>query len=311
MVASQQLGANQQTDVFVVGQNGGLNTFWSENGGAWNGPVAIGPAGTLRRGANLAVSQQFGAPDQTDVFVVDTKGTLVVYWVQSAGSWGGPVPITPTGFAGSGAPIVAGQQFGIADQTDVFLVDKTGQLNVFWVIGTGPWGGYATVGPPGLADTDSKTHLAATLHSGTTDRTDLFLVDKKGQINLFWVEGAGSWSSGETIGPAGLAPSGAPLAASIHYGVAGQTDVYVVDNNGRLNVFSAIGNGPWTGQTVGPAGVAPPGAAVVASPQYGVDGQTDVFVMSTIGSQYPGWPMVFSTNGQNPWFGPRALVYEI
>jgi hypothetical protein len=58
----------------------------------------------------------------------------------------------PTTIGGSeyyaGAPLVATQQFGRPfPQTDVFVVDRTGHLNVFWAIG-----GHTSEGPAKTTD---------------------------------------------------------------------------------------------------------------------------------------------------------------
>jgi polygalacturonase len=98
----------------------------------------------------LAASQQFGANNQTDVFLVDTNGQLNVFWVQGEGAWNGPVKIGPAGFAPAGLGLAASQQFGANSQTDVFLVDRNGQVNVFWVQREGPWNGPVKIGPAGL-----------------------------------------------------------------------------------------------------------------------------------------------------------------
>jgi len=81
--------------VFVRENNGQLNVFWVDNSGAWGGPVKIGPKGLATPGAFVAASQQFGATNQTDLFVINETGTNgpgwpMVCWVQNAGGWGGP-----------------------------------------------------------------------------------------------------------------------------------------------------------------------------------------------------------------------------
>jgi len=93
LAASNQFGIPDQTDVFVVDNNGVLNVAWVNGGGNWNGPVGISPAGLFSPGAAVAASNQFGIPDQTDVFVVDNNGVLNVAWVNGGGNWNGPIPI--------------------------------------------------------------------------------------------------------------------------------------------------------------------------------------------------------------------------
>ncbi|HEU0316322.1 MAG TPA: hypothetical protein VFR49_03270, partial [Solirubrobacteraceae bacterium] len=115
-------------------------------GGAWSGPVRISPTGIARPGAPVAASNQFGIPNQTDVFFVDTAGALNVAWVVGGGKWGGPGRIGAVGVAPSGATVAASNQFGIGNQTDVFLIDRTGALNVAWVNAAGAWHGPVPIG---------------------------------------------------------------------------------------------------------------------------------------------------------------------
>jgi hypothetical protein len=81
------------------------------------------------------------------------------------------------------------------------------------------------------------------------------------------------------------------VASSAQYGVDGQTDVFTVGPDGQLKVAWVLGGGAWSGPAgIGPAGLFPAGAAVTASPQYGVDGQTDVFTGGpTANSRSPGF----------------------
>jgi hypothetical protein len=313
LAASQQFGANQQTGLFVVDQYGNLQTFWTEAGGPWNGPVLIGKgAGS---GQVLAVSQQFGAPNQTDVFLVDKNGTLNVYWVQSAGQWQGPVLVGPASHAPKHAPLAVSQQFGAPDQTDVFVVDNTGALTVFWIQATNPWSAPVAISKSGVFP--AKAHIAVSRQFGAPDQTDVFAIDKDGQLTAYWVQGTGEWGGPVAIGPKGLAPAGAPVAASQHFGQPDQTDVYVVDKSGTLNVFSVQGTGPWSsGAKIGPAGLAPTGEQrtggdyVAACQQFGVPGQTDVFVINQTGVGGPGWPTVLWEDGGG-WSGPGALQTQV
>lgn len=251
LAASQQFGANQ-TDVFLVDKNGQLNVFWVAGEEAWNGPVKIGPAGNAPAGAYIAASGQFGA-NQTDVFLLDKNGQLNVFWVVGEGAWNGPVKIGTAGNAPAGGYIAASQQFG-ANQTDVFVVDETGQLNVFWVVGEGAWNGPVKIGPAGVASAGS--FVAASQQFGA-NQTDVFLLDKNGQLNVFWVVGEGAWNGPLKIGPAGIASTGGLLATSQQFG-ANQTDVFLLDRNGQLNIFWVVGEGGWNGPLTRPD-PAPPG----------------------------------------------------
>jgi hypothetical protein len=141
VVSSNQFGIANQTDVFRVAPNGAVEVFWVQGGGVWNGPLAISPANTAPPGAHLAVSAQFGVPNQTDVFVVANNGAANVLWVQGAGNWNGPLAISPASTAPAGAPLAVSNQFGIPNQTDVFVVAINDATSVLWVPGAGAWNG--------------------------------------------------------------------------------------------------------------------------------------------------------------------------
>jgi hypothetical protein len=145
-----------RTDVFMVDNLGAVIVFSVIDGlwhpfsttppsGVWHLPAAISAAGFSPPGAPLAASRQFGTDDdQTDVFVVDNEGALNVFWVVEGRRWNGPERISNPGFAPAGAPLAASRQFGTDDdQTDVFVVDNEGALNVFWVVEGRRWNGPA------------------------------------------------------------------------------------------------------------------------------------------------------------------------
>jgi hypothetical protein len=228
-------------------------------------------------GSGIAASEQF-AFNQTDVFSVDQNGQLNVSWVDNAGEWQGPMALGPTGVANPGSNVAVSRQFGL-NQTDVFLIDKNGQLRVYWVDNWGGWQGPETLGPAGVAPAGCP--LAACQQFGLT-QTDVFVIDNNGQLRVYWVDGGGSWQGPETLGPAGVANPGSPIAVSQQFGLT-QTDVFVIDKNGQLRVYWVDGGGGWQGpETLGPAGVANPGSYLAASQQFGLT-QTDVFVIDKNG----------------------------
>ncbi len=275
LAVSQQIGLNQ-TDVFLVDKTGQLNVFYVVDGLAWGGPVKIGPAGHAPSGAFVAASQQFGTNvagkpvNQTDVFLLDNNGQLNVFYVLQGGAWSAGGTIGPAGMAAPGGYLAASQQFGL-QQTDVFLVDKTGQLNVFWVYESGPWAGPLKIGPAGYAP--AGAYVAASQQFGANaqgkpvSQTDVFLIDNSGQLSVFYTVGAGAWSQGGTIGPAGIGKPGGYLAATQQFGIP-QTDVVFNDVNGRLNVFWVYESGPWGGPEVMADPVAPPSQGLGSNYNY-------------------------------------------
>jgi len=301
VAASQQFGLTQ-TDVFAVNQNGQLTVNWVAGAGEWQGPLEIGPTNYAPVGCSLTASQQFGLT-QTDVFLVNNSGQLAVYWVFDAGVWGGPGGIGPTGIAPAGCPVAASQQIGL-NQTDVFLFDHNGQLNVYWVDNAGAWGGPGKIGPAGVANPGS--YVAASRQFGL-NQTDVFFVDKNGQLNVCWVDNAGAWGGPGKIGPAGIAPAGCPVAASQQIGL-NQTDVFLFDHNGQLNVYWVDNAGAWGGPgKIGPAGVANPGSHVAASQQFGLS-QTDVFFLDKNGQLNVNWVVNAGAWGGPGKIGPAGIA---
>ncbi len=221
-----------------------------------------------RTSSTVATSPQFDDGDQTDVFRVAADGTLEVDWVLGGGNWNGPLAISAAGFAPAGAQVVAINQFGLTDQTDVFVVDKTGTVQVFWVQGNGNWNGPLAVSAAGVAP--AGTALAASNQFGLASQTDVFVVDKTGTLDTYYVDGGGNWNGPHAISPAGTAPAGAALAVSNQFGLAGQTDLLVVDSVGTVDVYWVVDAGNWAGPVaMSAAGVAPAGAALAASNQFG------------------------------------------
>jgi hypothetical protein len=242
VVASQQFGLNQ-TDVFAADKNGQLEVFWAGGGGAWQGPQKIG-APVFESGSYgfLAVGRQVGL-NQTDVFLVDETGQLDEFWVNGGGAWQGPKKIGPVRLAEAQfTPISVSQQVGL-NQTDIFLIDNTGQLDVFYAVGGGAWEGPVKIGVSGLFVSDS--HVAASQQFGL-NQTDVFAVDANGQFDVFWVDGGGSWGGPQDIGSMGLANA---MAVSRQIGL-NQTDVFMIDQWENLNAFWVDGGGAWKGPLV-------------------------------------------------------------
>jgi hypothetical protein len=302
LAATQRYGANE-TDVFAMGTNGRPHLFSVQSGGSWTGPTPIGPTNVASVLAALAVSEQFGAGGQTDLFLVGLNGQLQVYWAKSTGGYNGPVGVGPTDLF-TPASVAACQQFGCNNQTDVFLVDKSGRLVVFWVQGAGAWNGPVAISAPGFALPTAG--VAASQQFGCNNQTDVFVVDNDGRLNVFWVEGAGAWNGPVPIGPAGFAPLGASLAVSQQFGCNNQTDVFVIDNAGALNVFWVQGAGAWNGPVqISAAGLGWPGGAVAAMEQLGCNNQTDVLF-----NDANGQISLFWTENAGPWNGPVKLLHR-
>jgi hypothetical protein len=301
LVASKQFGISNQTDEFQVAPDGTLQVRWVQSGGAWQGPLTISSLGFAPRGSRLAVSQQFGIPNQTDVFVVGFNGAIDVFWVQSGGAWQGPLAITGTGTSTPGAGLTASAQFGVPNQTDVFAVANDRAINVSWVQSAGAWQGALGITPTGFAPRGAE--LASSEQFGIGNQTDVFAVANDGATHVSWVQGAGTWKGPLAISP-GNAPAGAGLTASAQFGVPNQTDVFVVENDGATRVSWVQGSGTWHGPLgITPTRVSQPGAGLASSRQFGISNQTDVFAVGNDGAIHVSW-----VQGSGTWRGPLAIT---
>jgi hypothetical protein len=110
-LAAAQQPANDQLDVFVVGNDGALQVLWVQGEGNWQGPVALGPAGLAAPGAFLD-AHTLGQQARLDVVVPGVDRRLNVFTVQGAGNWQGPTPL--------GDPV-------LADRTRIVCLD-TGEV---------------------------------------------------------------------------------------------------------------------------------------------------------------------------------------
>ena len=247
LAASRQFGLNQ-TDVFAVNTVGGVVVFWVTDAGPWSGPALIGPSDHATPGGELAATQQQGIANQTDLFVVDSQGQLCVAWVTADGPWDGPQTLSAPGFAPPGACVAASPQFGVVNQTDVFVVDGEGRLCVFWVTGEGPWDGPYAISGPGFAPPGAC--VAASPQFGVPNQTDVFVVDSEGQLSVSWVTADGPWDGPKAITSPRFAHAGAPVVASQQIGIPNQTDVFVANDSDELCVSWVTADGPWQGPEV-------------------------------------------------------------
>jgi hypothetical protein len=206
MATSRQFGIPNhvdQTDVFFIDKNGALNVVWAVGEGVWTGPKAISATHVAPPGAPVTASNQFGIPDQTDVFFVDNSGALNVAWIGDGHDWAGPAAISSIGVAPPGAAVAASRQFGISDQTDVFFVGNDGALNVAWVVGRGQWAWQPrAISAPNVARPGAP--VATSNQFGLPDQTDVFFVGRNGALNVAWVVGRGEWWGPNAISAAGV-----------------------------------------------------------------------------------------------------------
>jgi hypothetical protein len=294
---SQRFDVINQTDVYVISIAGQLVVFSVKAAGRWMQSAGYGPIDMCVPHTSIAASKRIGTDNQTDVFLVDQAGQLQVFLVTPSGVTG-PTPIGAKGLAQKGAPLAVARQPG-AVQTDVFLFDNNAQLNVFSATGTGTWQGPAKIGAANFVPKGGQLAVSQ-LFGG--NQTAVFAVDPSGTLSALLSTGTSGWRGPENISNAGFAKPGGHIAVGQRAGNGNQTDVYLVDKKGQLNVFSAQGKGPWTGPVaIGASDFAAAGAPVAVAMQSG-GSQTNVFVTDKKGAL-----QAFSVDGGNPWSGPQQI----
>jgi hypothetical protein len=200
-------------------------------------------------------------------------------------------PSGPTGLA----PVRSGS--GAASDTVTVPLNATGQpvSYTFTVTATGPAGSASAAVSMTVSTLVSGGYV--TPRYGVPGQTDVFGVTASGALTVTWATGPSAWATA-ALTAAGFAPPGAAIATSPQYGVAGQTDVFVTGADGAVELLWASGAGGWHSTAISAAGFARPGAAIAASPQYGVAGQTDVFVTGADGAVELLW-----ASGPGTWHG--------
>ena len=279
--------------VFLVDAKGQLTLFWAEGELAWQGPIPIGPAGHFPPGATPAVSPQFGVT-QLDVFLIDKNGRLVVFWGGVPDGWNGPQALSGPVFTHQQVPQAA-QRIGVEPlQTDVFVIDDLGDVNVFSVVGSGQWSS-AAVAATGQ-DFDYGARFAVGPRAETRDNL-IVLVDRAGFPVFLSATANGGWSGPVSIGENAVAMRGGSTARSFQYGVPAQTDVFLIDRNGQLDVFWVGPEGGWNGpEKLSAVGMAIPTGGLAASAHYGVANRTDVFLVDARGDL-----LMFFVEGSGRW----------
>jgi hypothetical protein len=296
-------GADAETGVFLADQHGQLQGFWVNAKGV-SGPFAIGPKDICPPGAPVAASPQFGGHDQTDVFVFDKEGQLNVFWARGNGAFSEPVKVGPQGFVPGDGQLAASQRFGTSE-TSVFAVDKMGALSRFFVDTTGGWKGPEPISAPDFAKPGA--HVAVVQAAGRGDQTDVIVLSKRGQLNVFSIQKSGGWSGSVAISAPGLADSGAAIAAAQRSGGM-QADVFVVDHKETLMVISCDATGHWEqGKSIGQSGIAGSGANLAAAAPRGEGARADVFILIDDGSKIAAYPQVASVAGANAWSDLKKL----
>ncbi len=240
--------------LFAISVEGKLGGYALPVNGRGRELAGAGPRGVAKPGSAVAALPPGGPKEPAGLITVDQEGQLVAFAIDRGGGVSGPAEAGPKAITGWGAPLAASRQFG-AGQTDLFVVDKKGQLKVIWRKDGGAWSGPANIGPEEF--TAKFAHLAAG-RLGKGDRTGVFAIDKQGSLAVFRAEKDGPWMGPQTIGEAGFAPAGAPIVV---FEGEERTFVFLVDKHGQPHVAVAESDGGFGApKPIGPKDIAAAGA---------------------------------------------------
>jgi len=245
-------GPLNQTNVFVMAADGGLNVHFVVESGAWNS-MPIGPRNVAALGTPLAAGTRSGGQGllsyETFVFFVDVTGALNAYSIGQNGMWQREV-ISAPGIFEQASSIAVSQQVGTGNansgnQLDVFAVDAQGTLNVFYTSGAG-WSSQKIrpdiVLNPGIPVAASQQFITG------VNQTDVMLFDPSGALNIFYVDGAGAWNR-TTLAVENIVSFLCPIACSRQIGSPNndsrQLDVFFVDALNQLNIYWVVEGFAW------------------------------------------------------------------
>jgi hypothetical protein len=290
-----------QTDVYLASTQGAVAMMWIGQTGGWQGPLPLTRAGIMPGGGTVVGSSRAGVANRTDVHFADNNGAISEMSVQGAGYWRGPQPVTAPSVVPPGAAVAVRPRLGIPGRTDMYYADVSGAVDVTWAFGSGSWNGPVHLTGPGVVPAGAP--ITVSPQYGVDGCTDLFFIGRDGALNVLWVIGDGEWNGPVPLTLPGVAPPGTRIAASAHYGIPDQTDVFFVDQTGSVVAFWIVGRGNWQGPlALTVADIAPPGATVAATQHQGAADQTDVFFIDRKGIVNVLWVV-----GSGQW-SPRPLA---
>ncbi|GAA0929800.1 hypothetical protein [Virgisporangium aurantiacum] len=292
MQAGRNIAATTRSDgnldLFTVGSDGIVYTTWWYAGHDW-GAIAgdwrpIG--GFFPPGAPIAAIAK--SPNSIDLFVVGNDGRVYTSWWYEGSDWSGLNNNWRSigGFFPPGAPL--GVTSRHAGNLDVFVTGNDGRVYTSWWYHGSEWsgindnwrsiGGFFPAGAPVAAITKSPNSI------------DLFITGNDGRVYTSWWYEGSEWSGIHDNWPSigGFFPRGAPLSVTSRH--AGNLDVFVTGNDGRVYTSWWYQGSEWSGRhdnwrPIGgffPAGA--PVSAITKTPN-----SIDLFITGNDGRVYTEW----------------------
>ncbi|GAA2822115.1 DUF4185 domain-containing protein [Crossiella cryophila] len=209
----------------------------------WRAPfqLAAFPAVT---GDAHSVAVHYPPARTLEVFAVGDDGGVHATWKSPTVGWQPSFRLAnASGQAPGGAPIAAAH-FPPADTLEVFVAGGNEGIIGFWKAPHVQHNWQPPFTLPGTAGTVPQRAGIAALHFPPSQCLEVFYVDKRGALRSMRKPAGAAWQGPHRLSGDNFAPPGAAVTA-VHYPSAGQLEVHVVDNLGRVCVQSKAGNGTW------------------------------------------------------------------
>ncbi|GAM91688.1 hypothetical protein ANO11243_097410 [Dothideomycetidae sp. 11243] len=139
LATSHQGGTSQKIGLFSIDNTGALTAMWNDNADTtWTTRAHISGQSQFTPCAPVfATSSQ--SLNQTYVFAVDLEGYLTVTYASDNGTWSGPSVISAAPNFSYDTNFPGFSQYEDQDQPHVFMTDKSNDLWIFWLTGSGTW----------------------------------------------------------------------------------------------------------------------------------------------------------------------------
>jgi hypothetical protein len=296
-IAAVYYPPNNQLEVFFVDPAGALTVVWKAQNSAWKPPHPLTAPGFARPGAPVA-AVWYPLNNQLEVFVVDAKGALTLFWKAQNGAWNSPFRLTGESFAPPGTPVAA-VYYPPNNQLEVFLFDGNGAFNVVWKAQNGTWHPVFALTAPGFAP--AGTPVAAVYYP-PNNQLEVFHADSHGALKVIWKEQNQAWKQPFTLTAAGTTAAGAPLSA-VFYPVNNQLEVFSINGRGALTLLWKAQNGNWQP----PVHLTADGNAVTGTPPIAVyhppQEHLEVFIADPFGCMNVLWKA-----NNSLWSGPVEIT---
>ncbi|RLT40189.1 MAG: hypothetical protein DWI57_08875 [Chloroflexi bacterium] len=227
-----------QEDVFLVANDGSVQTLFEYQDGPWSDPIALTGTGFTRPGGYTAPVKRNAS--QEDIFFIGTDNQVWTVFEINDGPWSQPIQLSTVAGglvpAGGGLAAISRNDH----QEDVFVVGHNGAIWTLFELNDGPWSAPIQVTSDGFAIPGQP--LTAVKRNARQE--DLFICGSDGTLWTLFELNDGAFSDPIRLTRQGFCPPGAPVAALMRNDR--QEDVFVVDTEGAIWTLFQVNNGAFS-----------------------------------------------------------------